>query len=372
MKPLSKIVENPEVTLDIEGHGIPEDAKEAAFLDWLCSFVATGDDGKTYWFGCSPLSLAAEHRDMWHFELCWDTGQVRQSPHSIYQIAIFPPVNLTGQQVFPEGTLQIIRYTDEVHITVSEHFKVICKSDHTWHYSFSYPAQDFKAEFIHAGVGFPTWYGKEKPSYLTSHSIAYGYNWSGKVQGKFTIQGKEIHFKGKGIRERYIAVDSSAAEIGGWEDWGWFHFDEVFGSLYEMRLGNKDFSINLVEENQYYSTGTFKIEHQQWAYLPQLGAFIPTVYVVNIETEAGVLTFSAKVVGATVWGVTGHVPDNPVATLNWSEVAGQFKYKDGRVKALSNGAGGVSIRQWKPYPAIFGAELFGETASDNFAHFQTL
>ena len=42
------IVGNPEVTLDIEGHGLPADAREAAFLDWLCTFVADGDDGKTY------------------------------------------------------------------------------------------------------------------------------------------------------------------------------------------------------------------------------------------------------------------------------------------------------------------------------------
>ncbi|MFT4021912.1 MAG: hypothetical protein QM666_10385, partial [Acinetobacter sp.] len=98
----------------------------------------------------------------------------------------------------------------------------------------------------------------------------------------------------------------------------------------------------------------------------------PTLYLIRIETEAGVLQLRANVVGATVWGVTGQAPDHPVATLNWREVTGQFTYTDGRVKVLSNGAGGMSIRQWKPYPAIFGAELFGSTASDNLAHFKTL
>ncbi|MFT4154001.1 MAG: hypothetical protein QM629_09315, partial [Parafilimonas sp.] len=357
MKPLSKQVNDPEVTLDIEGHGIPEDAQEAAFLDWLCSFVATGDDGIKYWFGCSPLILAAENRDMWHYELCWDTGTVIQSPTSIYKIAHYPPVNITGQHIYPGGTLQVAKKENEVTVILGDSFQVICKKDHTWHYTLEDRVKGVRADFIHYGTGFPTWYGKEKPSYLTQHSIAYGYNWSGRVQGTLWIQGKEIKIKGKGIRERYIAVDSSAAEIGGWEDWGWFHFDEVFGSLYEMRLGNKDFSLNLVKEKRYFPEGNFKIEHHEWAYLPQLGAFIPTVYKIRIETEGGILNFTAQVVSASVWGVTGGAPSTPVATLNWGNADGTFTYPDGRSITLTNGTGGMSVRQWEPYPGIFGTEL---------------
>jgi hypothetical protein len=179
------------------------------------------------------------------------------------------------------------------------------------------------------------------------------------VEGTLTLQGRQVKFRGKGIRERYIAVDSSAAEIGGWEDWMWFHFDEAFGSLYEMKLGSKDMSLNLVDENgsHYFPAGDFTIEHHDWAYLRALGAFIPTVYKVALEVEVGVLEFTAKVVGATVWGVTTKPPSTPVATLNWDTLEGSFTYRGGRRVTLSNGLGGVSIRQWKSYPDVFGAML---------------
>lgn len=288
------IVNDPEVTLEWDGHGLPDDAREDAFLDWLCSSVAHGDDGKTYWFGCSPLVLALEKTDLFHYEVCWETGKVAELPGSMFKVADFPPVDVTGQAVYPP---------------------------------------------------------------LTPHSHAYGYNWSGTVEGVLTIQGRRVPFKGKGIRERYVAVDSSAAEIGGWEDWMWFHFDEAFGSLYEMKLGQKDMSLNLADEQLYLPAGDFTIEHHEWAFLRPLGGFIPTRYKVTMETDAGVLEFFAGVVGATVWGVTGKAPSTPVATLNWGQLEGTFTYTDGRKRTLTNGLGGVSIRQWKPYPDVFGAQL---------------
>ena len=79
---------------------------------------------------------------------------------------------------------------------------------------------EYKADLYHRAHGFPLWYGREKPSLLTQHSITYGYNWSGDVDGTIWLDGKEIKVKGTGQRERYVAVDSSAAELGGWEDWG--------------------------------------------------------------------------------------------------------------------------------------------------------
>lgn len=38
-------------------------------------------------------------------------------------------------------------------------------------------------------------------------------------------------------------MDSSAAELGAWEDWGYVAFNEFHASLYDMRLGMKDFSV---------------------------------------------------------------------------------------------------------------------------------
>lgn len=351
------IVENPNVTLDIEAHGIPDDAREAPFLDWLCSAVVKGDDGKTYWFGTSPLILGLENRDVLSIEASWESGEVVQLPGTIFKLADFPPVGVASQRAFPGGALTVERSDAEVRVTLGEPFQVICKDDHTWHYTVEDKEKGIKAEFVHSGKGCPLWYGRETPSYLTPHSIAYGYNWSGRIEGKLTIGGREVAIRGAGVRERYIAVDSSAAEIGGWEDWMWFHFDEVFGSMYEMKLGRKDMVLNLAEEGTFFPEGEFVIEHQDWAWMRALGAFIPTRYKVRMEVEAGVLDFTVKVVGATVWGVTAQPPSTPVATLNWDTVEGTFTYRDGRVKTLSNGVGGVSIRQWKPYPDVLGAAL---------------
>ena len=75
---------------------------------------------------------------------------------------------------------------------------------------------------------------------------------------------------GKGIRERYVAVDSSAAELGGWEDWGWVAFDEIHASFYDMRLGMKDFSIYDLQEKRHYPEGTLTIQHEDWAFMREL------------------------------------------------------------------------------------------------------
>lgn len=48
-----------------------------------------------------------------------------------------------------------------------------------------------------------------------------------------------------------MAVDSCAAEIGGWEDWGWVSFNEIHASLYDMRLGMKDFALYDLENKAY-------------------------------------------------------------------------------------------------------------------------
>lgn len=103
------IVDNPEVTLDIEAHGFPEDPRDAPFLDWLCSAVVRGDDGRTYWFGTSPLILGLEQRDIWNIEASWERGRVVPVPGTIFKLADFPGVGVTGQHAFPGGTLKNAR-----------------------------------------------------------------------------------------------------------------------------------------------------------------------------------------------------------------------------------------------------------------------
>ncbi len=133
----------------------------------------------------------------------------------------------------------------------------------------------------------------------------------------------------------------------------WFHFDEMFGSLDEMKDSkHKDISLYLIDEKQYVPAGEFNIEHHDWAFDPTSGAFIPTRYNVTIETEAGVLEMTANAVSCYVASGIGEAPDSPTTLLDWDKVDGTFTYKDGRTKTLTNGLGGTLIRQWKPYPGV--------------------
>lgn len=85
--------------------------------------------------------------------------------------------------------------------------------------------------------------------------MTYGYNWAGSVEGTIWIKGAQVNVKGLGIRERYVAVDSSAAELGGWEDWGFLSFNEIHSSMYDMRLGMKDFSVYDLQTGKHYPEG---------------------------------------------------------------------------------------------------------------------
>ena len=359
------VEKNFKVTLEDEARGITMDAGSSAFLDWLCSFSAVGDDGKQYWFGCSPLILKLENIDICSVEFCSDAGEIIQDPRSVYKIAKFPSETYVRRDIFKGGSHKVQQLSDKVVVDIGI-MHIECHEDNSWHYQINDEEKGFKADFIHKPIcGGPLWYGREKPSYLTQHSVTYGYNWCGQIEGSVTYNGKTVHLKGAGIRERYVAIDSSSAEIGGWEDWGWFHFDEVFGSMYDFRLGIKDFALTLVDENRYFPSGDMNIEHHEWVYFPQYGGFIPSVYKIRFEVEDGVLEMTARAATATVWGVTNKVPDNPVATLMWDKVEGVFTYKDGRTRKLTNGFGGMSIRQWRQYPCITPPISFNELEEGN-------
>lgn len=341
-----------QVTLEDEARGITLDAGSSAFLDWLCSCSLVGDDGRRYWFGCSPLILKLENIDLCNVEFCAQSGQIVQDPRSIYKIAQFPPETYVRHDKFPGGTHKIQKLDDRIVIEIGI-MRIECFANNAWHYHIEDHEKGFTADLVHKPVcGGPLWYGREVPSHLTQHSTTYGYNWSGRVEGDITFEGRSVHVKGAGIRERYVATDSSSAEIGGWEDWGWFHFDEAFGSMYDMRLGMKDFALNLVDGARYFPEGDFSIEHLEWVYFPQYGGFIPSEYRIRFEVEAGTLELHAHAATATTWAVTANVPDNPVATLMWDCLDGAFTSKDGYSQELTNGFGGMSIRQWRQYPSI--------------------
>ena len=353
-------IENPKVTLADEArNGVVEEVR-SGFLDWLMEFNVDGDDGEQYSLGGAILSMALEKMDLVNICVGKGRGYVKQLPNSIYKLGKFPGFVLNKFYRNPQGTLQIEKREHSVFVTCGEQYKVECFDDGVWHLMIDSCDGEYKADLYHRAHGFPLWYGREKPSYLTQHSVTYGYNWSGDVDGEIELNGKKIKVKGTGIRERYVAVDSSAAELGGWEDWGFVTFNEIHSSMYDMRLGMKDFAIYDLEKEKYYPEGELTIEHADWCFLRELDGFVPENYKFTIKVEDGVYEARAHVCNARVWGVTFKVPDNPVCSLIFDKVEGTFTYNDGTVRKLTGGRGSLSVRQWHAYPNILPRELYSD------------
>lgn len=353
-------IDNPKVTLADEArNGVVEEVR-SGFLDWLYEFNVEGDDGELYSIGGSILSMALEKMDLVTMCLAKGKGKVRQLEGSIYKLAEYPGGILNKFYRNPQGTLQIEWREHSVLVSCGKEYSVECFDDGVWHFMVDTLDGEYKADLYHRAHGYPLWYGRETPSYLTQHSITYGYNWSGDVEGEFTYQGKTVKVKGTGQRERYVAVDSSAAELGGWEDWGYITFNEMHASMYDMRLGMKDFAIYDLQNDRYYPEGEMTITHEDWAFMRELDGFVPTYYNIKIVVESGVYEARAHVCNARTWGVTFKVPDNPVATLIFDEVEGRFTYNDGTVKEMTGGRGTMSIRQWHAYPNILPRELYSD------------
>lgn len=353
-------IDNPEVTLADESRDSVQDKGRSSFLDWLFEFNVEGDDGESYMLGGSILSMAYEKLDLVTMCLAKGKGGSRQLRNSIYKLGVYPGGCLNRFYRNPQGTLQIERREHSVLVTCGKEYMVECFDDHRWHLQIDTGDGEYKADLWHRPHGYPLWYGREKPSYLTQHSVTYGYNWAGDVEGAFTLNGNTVKVKGTGQRERYVAVDSSAAELGGWEDWGYITFNEIHSSMYDMRLGMKDFSVYDLQTKKHYPEGKMEIMHGDWMFLRELDGFIPGTYTIRIEVEDGVYEVRAHTCNARTWGVTFKVPDTPVGVLMLDRVEGTFTYKDGTVKTLTGGRGTMSVRQWHAYPNILPRELYSD------------
>lgn len=107
----------------------------------------------------------------------------------------------------------------------------------------------------------------------------------------------------------------------------------MHSSMYDMRLGIKDFSLYDFENKKHYPEGNMTITHEVWVFLRELDGFIPTVYKIKIEVEDGVYEVRAYFCNATTWGATHKVSDNPVGTLTYDTVEGIFTEKKGNSSA---------------------------------------
>ncbi len=368
-------IDNPFVTLADDARIGVEEEIRSGFLDWLMSFSVTGDDGENYTLGGAILSMHLEKLDVVSINISKDKGgRAVQLPNSIYKVGRYP--GMLHERMFrnPEGTLKVEHRENSVFVSCGKEYSVECFKDNSWHIRQDSGDGVYSTDLWHRPHHAPLWYGRETPSYLTQHSVTYGYNWVGDVEGEIRLNGKPIKVKGLGIRERYVAVDSSAAELGGWEDWGWVSFNEVHSSLYDMRLGMKDFSVYDIERKKYYPEGKITIEHEDWVFSRELDGFVPETYNFKFELEDGLYEVRSHVGNLTTWGATHKVPDNPVATVTFDKVEGRFTDKEGNVRNLTGGRGVLSIRQWHSYPRILPRELYfdDEQQVDCINKFDTL
>lgn len=351
-------IQNPKVTLADEARVGVEEEVRSGFLDWLHQFSVIGDDGEIYSIGGAILSMHLEKIDVVNLNIAKGKGGYRQLPNSIYKVGEYPGSVLERMWRHPSGTLKVQTKEHSVVVSCGKEYKVECFEDNSWHLMLDTLDGEYLADLWHKPHYAPLWYGRDTPSYLTQHSITYGYNWAGDVEGYISLKGKTIRVTGMGIRERYVAIDSCAAELGGWEDWGWIGFNEIHSSLYDMRLGMKDFAISDLQTGRYWPEGRMTIKHEDWVFFRELNGFIPTTYKIQIDVEDGVYSVTAKVCNATTWGATHKVPDNPVATLTFDKVEGTFTEKNGCIRTLSGGLGTMSVRQWHAYPNILPRELY--------------
>ncbi|MEZ4292994.1 MAG: hypothetical protein R3E53_21660 [Myxococcota bacterium] len=160
-------VSDPKPTLYDDGRGVPEEALETGFIHWLTLINAHGDDGKQYFIEVVPMTGIAEAGvDLWMLEVGSERGGVVEVPGSVHKIASYP-FTQADRKTFPVGTLSIERGDREVSVRLPG-FEVVCKDDHTWHYDVHDEERKTRLQMVHHGEGFPTWYGKEKPKYLTA------------------------------------------------------------------------------------------------------------------------------------------------------------------------------------------------------------
>ncbi|MFT4005661.1 MAG: hypothetical protein QM683_08480 [Lacrimispora sp.] len=180
--------------------GIEAAAESAAFLDWLWDMSLKDAKGQCYWFNGSLLALKLENIDLAYWEICRESGAVQQEADPFYKIADFDGGSRSVKDKITSGVHKINCSENELVIEING-IKIVCCNDHSWDITINAPEKGLAANlyFQPACSGPFRRRRRQKPSYLTQHSAAYGYNCSGSAKGILTIDGKVMPVKGAGI-----------------------------------------------------------------------------------------------------------------------------------------------------------------------------
>lgn len=149
-------VENPEVALHEEGHGIPEGGEDNGGIEWSLNIVARGDDGKQYWIdygmvgypGLNVLAGMPEPIDICFLQVREETGKVYQLRNSIFKVADFPQIDPITFQAHPEGSISINKTNSQVGVELG-HSRIVCKDNGSWEYSLNDKEKNITAEIVH-------------------------------------------------------------------------------------------------------------------------------------------------------------------------------------------------------------------------------
>jgi hypothetical protein len=225
-------------------------------------------------------------------------------------------------------------------------------------YKLRLDEKGYKMDLDCVSRGPAIWWGGgvKKEFHLTKGSIQNGFESPCDIEGTAVINGEKLTIKGRGVFEHVWITKLDMMELRS-VDYIAANYDQAYMFLFKgISATNSDSCLHhnhaggiclTHEKKVHYITG-IKIGYRNWAYSPKAYRFIPTVYEVTAETEAGVLKTTMEPLATPSWYV--HRRMEKLALDNtegynfcyWDapfKAEGEFRYKDGKVIKLTNGRG---------------------------------
>lgn len=115
--------------------------------------------------------MNTENIDLVTITLSKGNGQSTQLPNSIYRVDHYPGAMLSENTRHAGGSVKIKDKGDSVLVTCGPDCAIECFADHSWHIIADSCDGDLHIDVWHRPHGYPLWYGREKPSAPTRHSI---------------------------------------------------------------------------------------------------------------------------------------------------------------------------------------------------------